>query len=122
MKTHEPDWPPLVCTRCGGRGLDIAIDPSRKVTSQLDMLTAILGFVCVQCGARWGWNGDASPAEWLDPLDDSGSAMGHFVVTLDSGVRVDVNEDGLVFRDAKGAPPFLLLNVAEVRQILSYFR
>ena len=64
-KKHKPDWPPLVCTRCGGE-LWVELKDEGSFWSSYRVVDCI---ECADCGAEWTKIGDPQAVVWLKALE-----------------------------------------------------
>ena len=64
MSEHQPTWPPLVCTRCGGR-LSVYI---RDEGSSWQSYRVVDYISCDKCGAEWDSEGTPQATSWLAEL------------------------------------------------------
>lgn len=62
---HDPDWPRLHCTRCGG-DLYIELVDEGSMYSSWRVVDSIS---CEKCGAEWDRHGQPRPVAWLAELD-----------------------------------------------------
>ena len=65
-KKHKPDWPPLVCTRCGGE-LWVELRDEGSFWSSYRVVDCI---GCAACGAEWDPGGKPEAVSWLKDLEE----------------------------------------------------
>lgn len=65
---NKPDWPNLVCTRCGVEG-SLWVEMRTEGSSYLSY-EVVDCISCDKCGAEWDQDGEARATTWLADLDE----------------------------------------------------
>lgn len=71
MPKHDPTWPALVCTRCGGElWVELRTIGTYQTYEEVDCIQ------CEHCYAEWDKRGTPRAVDFLRPMPDAAAAAG----------------------------------------------